>query len=74
MDLTVQTLFNISNCQISGGALEKEEKSRSSSDATPNLDALLAVVDELSKSDGVDPSTKSNLAQVGQFFRGHFIK
>ena len=44
--------------------MEKEEKSRSS-DATPNLDALLSVIDGLAKSDGVDPSTKSNLAQVG---------
>ena len=59
--------------QISGGSLEKEEKSRSSSDATPNLDALLAVVDELSKSDGVDPSTKSNLAQVRILFRHHLL-
>lgn len=52
--------------KISGGSLEKEEKSRSSSDATPIVDDLCAIMDEMSKSDSVDSSTKSNLAQIAE--------
>jgi hypothetical protein len=51
--------------QMSGGALEEEEKARNSdSPATPNLDSLLSTVDEVSMLASVPKDAKDALAEI----------